>query len=79
MIFSRRGLRARKLVALILGITVIPLAVLAWLGWRLFEQDRIIEKRQADGRLEQAANLVVTSLQLELSSAQQRLDSGAQD
>ncbi len=54
---------ARRLVALIVGVTVVPLATLLWLGWRLAEQDRVLEHQQVQQRVERAADLIVAALQ----------------
>ena len=70
------ALPPRSLTALIIGITVVPLATLLWLGWRLLEQDRILENQQARQRVELAADLVVAALQRVLSSSEQRLAAG---
>jgi signal transduction histidine kinase len=66
----------RSLFALILGVTIIPLAVLAWLGYRLVQQDRVIEDRQLQQRAEQAADTVVAAFQRVTFASQQRLASG---
>src|SRR6266852_4623601 len=63
MASSRAHLPPRNLVALILGITVAPLATLLWLGWRLLEQDRMLAGQQVQQRVERAADLVVAVLQ----------------
>lgn len=67
----------RSLVALIIGITVVPLVTLLWLGWRLLEQDRLFEGQQVQQRVERAADLVVAALQRALSSSEQRLTAGS--
>ncbi len=53
----------RSLVALILAITVVPLVTLLWLGWRLLDQDRVLERQQIQQRVERGADLVVAALQ----------------
>jgi hypothetical protein len=51
--FSKGSARPpRSLVALIIGITVVPLATLLWLGWRLLEQDRALEQQQVTQRVD---------------------------
>ena len=77
MLTKASALPPRSLVALILGITVAPLATLSWLGWRLLEQDRILEGQQAQQRVERAADLVVAGLERALSSYEQRLATGS--
>jgi putative toxin-antitoxin system antitoxin component (TIGR02293 family) len=76
MFFKGHALPPRNLIALILGITVVPLFTLLWLGWRLLEQDRVLEGQQAQQRMERAADLVVAAFERALSSSQQRLAAG---
>ena len=40
---------------MIVTITVVPLATLLWLGWRLLEQDRVLERQQIQQRVDTAA------------------------
>jgi signal transduction histidine kinase len=68
----------RGLIGLILGITVAPLATLLWLGWRLLEQDRLLEGQQLQQRMERAADLVVAALQRALAVSEQRLAAGTE-
>jgi signal transduction histidine kinase len=67
----------RGLIALILAITVAPLVTLLWLGWRLLEQDRLLEGQQVQQRMERAADLVVAALQRALAVSEQRLAAGS--
>src|SRR5438067_651788 len=69
----------RTLVAAIAGIIVIPLTILVWLGWQFLEQDRLLAQRQAQDRLERAADVVVTALQRAVSASEERLAAGAVD
>lgn len=46
-----------KLLPLFLVLAGIPLAALGWLGWRLVEQDRVLEQQRLRERLENGANL----------------------
>lgn len=64
----------RGLVMLIAAITLAPLAILLWLGWRLVEQDRILENQQIQQRIERAADTVVAALQRVIAVSEQRLD-----
>lgn len=75
---SKRSARPpRSLVALIVGITVVPLATLLWLGWRLLEQDRALEQQQVRQRVERGADLVVSALQRAVSVSEQPLAAGS--
>ena len=67
----------RSLFALIFSVTIIPLAVLTWFGYRLLQQDRVIEDRQLQQRADQVADTVVAALQRATFATQQHLASGA--
>src|SRR5829696_2398864 len=79
MTSSRRAGAPRRLVALIAAITIVPLAVFLWLGVRLLDQDRRLERQQARERLQTASDLVVATLQRAAASTDQKLASGAGD
>jgi signal transduction histidine kinase len=64
---------ARTLVALIAGVTLVPLLILVWLGWRLLEQDVALEQQQIYQRVERAADLVVAALSQKLSQVEHQL------
>jgi len=63
----------RSVVALVIGVIVVPLLTLPWLGWRLLEQDRALETQQVQQRVERAADLVVAALQRAITTSEQRL------
>src|SRR5438067_1482422 len=67
-----------RLVALIIGITVVPMGTLVWLGWRLVEQDRVLESQQIQQRVERGADLVVAALQRAITTSEQRLTAGSE-
>ena len=71
------SLPPRGLMALIVGVTVIPLVTLLWLGWRLLEQDRALEAQQIRQRLDRSADLVVAAIERSLPAWEQRLAAGA--
>jgi signal transduction histidine kinase len=58
----------RHLVVLFLGIALILMVTLAWLGWRLFQQDRALEKQRVQVRLEHAADVVAGELSRQLDA-----------
>jgi signal transduction histidine kinase len=64
---------SRRLLALILILTVAPAAGLAWLGWRLLEQDRALEAQRTLERQEYAADLVAGALSRQIALSRQRL------
>jgi signal transduction histidine kinase len=57
-----------RLLILFLLLSGIPLLALGWLGWRLFEQDRVLENQRLRDRLDTAANLATHELDRRLSS-----------
>src|SRR5262252_10858057 len=69
----------RKLTALIVGITILPLAALLFIGWRLLEQDRILESQQEREAAEHAADLVVAAIERAISESEHRLEAGNTD
>jgi hypothetical protein len=69
----RSALPPRGLLGLVAGMTVVPLALLAWLGWRTLDQDRLLEGLQARQRLELAADLLAAALQRAVVADAQRL------
>ena len=58
------------LLAAFLVLTLGPSLGLVWLGWRLLDQDRALEKQRIDERRERAADQVVASLQRALQASE---------
>jgi hypothetical protein len=69
----------RTLIVAIAAIVVVPLALLLWLGWRFLDQDRLLERQQAQDRLDRSADLAIGALQRAVAAAEQRLAAGADD
>ena len=72
------------LMAAFLVLALGPSLGLVWLGWRLLDQDRALEKQRIDERRERAADQVVASLQRavqtsELDLAQLRAPASGDD
>jgi signal transduction histidine kinase len=63
----------RHLLALFIAIIVLPAAVLAWLAWRTFEQDRALERQRLRERVETAAASVVSGLESRLDELARQL------
>jgi signal transduction histidine kinase len=63
----------RHLIVLFLGIALILMSTLAWLGWRLFQQDRALERQRVQVRLEHAADIVTAELTRRLAGIEDRL------
>jgi len=53
--------------------TVAPLVALIWLGFRVLEQDRQLEREQLQDPLERAADLASAIIQQQLTAAEDRL------
>ena len=64
---------SRRLLALFLILTVAPAAGLAWLGWRLLEQDRALEAQRALEKQEYAADLVIGALSRQIAVSRGQL------
>jgi signal transduction histidine kinase len=58
-------------------VTAVPAAALAWLGWRLLEQDRALENQRLRERLENAASLLSHELDRALAEWEQLLPRAA--
>ena len=63
----------RHLLALFLAVTIIPATALAWLSWRLLEQDRALASQRVQEQLEHAADLVAADFERGLADIQERL------
>jgi hypothetical protein len=63
----------RHLIVLFLGIALILMSTLAWLGWRLFQQDRALEQQRVQVRLEHAADIVAAELTRRLGTIEDEL------
>jgi len=66
-----------KLLTLFVLLSVIPLATLGWLGWRLLEQDRALENQRLRERLENAGILLAHELDRGLTAWEDVLPTAA--
>jgi len=66
---------SRSLLAAIAGITILPLAALLWVGWRLLGQESILAAQEAQQRVERAADSVTVALQRAFAASEQQLAS----
>ncbi len=63
----RQWFRApRHLLVLFLVVTIIPATTLAWLGWRLVEQDRALASQRVQEQLERAVDLIAADFERRL-------------
>src|SRR5438046_9766879 len=63
----------RHWLGLFLLITLTPSGLLSWFGWRSLQQDRALALQQVQERREQAADLIVASVEQSLAGAEQSL------
>ncbi|MCX6538986.1 MAG: HAMP domain-containing sensor histidine kinase [Acidobacteria bacterium] len=61
------------LLALFLTVTLVPGVALVWLGARLLQQDRDLERQQIQERIERAAGAIAAGLAHELDGIRDRL------
>lgn len=64
----------RRVLTGFLGVVVVCVGALAWLGHRLLEQDRALEDQRLQEQLEHAADLAAATLKRELSELERLLD-----
>jgi signal transduction histidine kinase len=58
-----------------LAFTLAPVAALGWLGWRLLEQERALERQRGHESLQSVADRVGATLARQLTRAEERLSS----
>src|SRR5438552_446136 len=64
----------RNWLVLFLAVSLGPSCLLVWLGWRLFEQDRELDRQREQERRERASGWgYVAGLEQSLAAAEQRL------
>ena len=63
----------RHLLVLFLAVTIIPATTLAWLSWRLLEQDRALASQRVQEQLERAVDLVAADFGRRLADVQELL------
>jgi signal transduction histidine kinase len=71
--FEKQSHSSRRLLVLFAATTVVPAVSLAWLGWRMVEQDRLLESKRVQEKRDQAADLAATAMQRILAEAEERL------
>ena len=73
MRLSERLQRFRHPMSLLLAVTVVPVVILGWLGWRLLREDQVLENRRLQTRLENAAEGIAAAMDRNLSELELQL------
>ena len=73
---GRRPSDSSPLLALFVAATVLPAAALGWLGWRLIEQERVLERQRVQDLAESTANRVTAAIERELGAIERSLGAG---
>lgn len=68
-----RGGHGYRLLAMFFATTLVLVAALAWMGWRLLRQESQLAGRRAEERRENAADLAVAALQKNLAHLETQL------
>jgi len=63
----------RSLLLILFLVTLVSVSALAWFGWKVLDQERDVEARRAQERLEQAANRIAATLRGALADTGDRL------
>ncbi|HTS24840.1 MAG TPA: hypothetical protein VMH81_03145 [Bryobacteraceae bacterium] len=63
----------RSLLLILVLLTVVSVSAVAWSGFKLLDQERIVEAKQAQDRLEQAADQTAATLKRTLAETGDRL------
>lgn len=66
----------RRISALLIAVTCIPIAALGWLGLRILQQDRDIERQRQRERLEVAAGRLALDIGRQLQDIEEQLARG---
>jgi signal transduction histidine kinase len=66
----------RSLLVILFLLTLVSISALAWFGWRLLQQDSVVEEQRTQERLEQTADRIVVTLKGILAETGERLSEG---
>ena len=69
--FEKQSPNSRRLLVMFVATTVVPAVSLAWLGWRMVDQDRLLESNRLQERRDQAAELAAAAMQRILAEVRQ--------
>src|SRR5262245_7361962 len=65
----------RSLLVLLFLLALVSVSVLGWFGWKLLDQERIIDAQRSQERLEQAADRIAATLRGALAESGERIGS----
>ena len=65
----------RTLLLILFLLALVSVSALGWFGWKLFEQERIVETQRSQDGLEQAADRIAATLRGALAETGERLGS----
>src|ERR1700732_2935592 len=63
----------RQLLLLLFLLTLVSVFALGWCGWRLLEQERLVEAQRSQERLEQVADRIAATVRGTLAEIGERL------
>jgi signal transduction histidine kinase len=69
----------RSLLLYLFGLTLVSVSALAWFGWRLLTQERMVEAQRVEERLEQAADRITATLHGTLAETGERVAASRPD
>ena len=63
----------RSLLIILFLLTLVSVSALGWFGWKLLEQERVVEAQRAQDRVEQAADRIAATMRGTLAETGERL------
>src|ERR1700676_2411767 len=66
----------RTLLLILFLLTLVSVSALGWFGWKLLDQERMLEAQRVQERLEQTADRIAATLRGTLAETGERLGSG---
>ena len=67
----------RSLLAILFLVTLVSVSSLAWFGWKLLDQERVVEVQRSQERLDQAADRIAVIARGMLAETGERLGNSA--
>ena len=63
----------RSLLLILFLLTLVSVSALGWFGWKLLDQERVVDTQQAQDRVEQAADSIAATMRGTLAETGERL------